>query len=235
MDFIITTYFTSEKDPQRPHVWANDDFSIIKDFYESVIKHNLNCVILIDNSTDEFIKKYETDKIKFVRCDSSGLNMVDIRWKLYNKILNEREDIKRAFFLDISDVIILKNPFEYIVSGKIYCGDEEDINIKNVWMKHRYELLNNPEVNEKMANYLNKKILNAGILGGERNYLIGITKKMAEMLEFSKITHTTVDMCTINHILYTYCKNDMVVHGSPVNTVFRKDEINNTVAWFKHK
>jgi hypothetical protein len=235
MDYIVTTYFTSEKDPQRSDIWANDDFSIIKDFYESVIKHNLNCIILIDNSTDEFIKKYKTNKIEFVRCDSSGLNMVDIRWKLYNKILNERKEIKRAFFLDVSDVIILKNPFGYIVPDKIYCGDEENINIKNDWMNHRYALLKNPEVNEKMINYLNKKILNAGILGGERNYLIGITKKMAEMLDSSKITHTTVDMCVINHVLYTYTKKDMLIHGSPVNTVFRKNEINNEVAWFKHK
>ena len=235
MDCIITTYFTSEKDPQRSDIWANDDFSIIKDFYESVIKHNLNCIILIDNSTDEFIKKYKTNKIEFVRCDSSGLNMVDIRWKLYNKILNERKEIKRVFFIDVSDVIILKNPFEYIVPDKIYCGDEENINIKNNWMTHRYDLLKNPEVDEKIINYLNKKILNAGILGGERNYLIGITKKMAEMLDFSKITHTTVDMCIINHVLYTYTKKDMLIHGLPVNTIFRRNEINNEVAWFKHK
>ena len=33
MDCILTTYFTSEKDPQRPNAWANDDFSIIENGY----------------------------------------------------------------------------------------------------------------------------------------------------------------------------------------------------------
>jgi hypothetical protein len=234
MDCIITTYFTSEKDPQRLNNWANDDFSIIKDFYDSVIEHNLNCFILMDNSTDEFIKKYETDRIKFIKCDSTGLNMVDVRWKLYNKILNEKTEIKRAFFLDISDIVILKNAFDFIKPDNIYCGDEEELNISSVWMKHRYNLLKNPEVEAAMPNYLNNKILNAGILGGERNYLLGITNKMAELLEFSKIKHTTVDMCIFNHILYTYCKG-MIVHGLPVNTVFKKEDINNETAWFKHK
>jgi hypothetical protein len=161
--------------------------------------------------------------------------MVDIRWKLYNELLNERKDIDRAFFLDVSDVVILKNPFHFINPDKIYCGDEESINSKNDWMLHRYNLLKNKEVSDLFPSYLNAKVLNAGILGGERNYLLGITKKMSDMLEYSAVKHTTVDMCILNHVLYTYCKTDMIIHGSPVNTVFRKEDINNQIAWFKHK
>jgi hypothetical protein len=234
MDYIITTYFTSEKDPQRPHVWANDDFSIIKNFYYSVLKHNLNCIILIDNSTDDFIKKYQTDKITFVRCDSVGLNMVDIRWGLYNKLLKNRPDILRAFFVDISDVVILKNAFDFIESDRIYCGDEEMINSENKWMIHRYELINQPEINILNNKYINKKVLNAGILGGSRDYLLDITNKISEILNFSKIKITTVDMCAFNHVLYTNYEN-ILVHGEPVNTIFRTNDVNNNVAWFKHK
>jgi len=131
--------------------------------------------------------------------------------------------------------VILKNPFHYIDPDKIYCGDEEIINSKSDWMLHRYNLLKNKEVDDLIHSYSDKKVLNAGILGGERNYLLGITKKMSDMLEYSKIKHTTVDMCILNHVLYTYCKNDMIIHGLPVNTVFRKEDINNQIAWFKHK
>jgi hypothetical protein len=234
MDFIITTYFTSEKDPQRPHMWANDDFSIIKNFYDSVVKHNLNCIILIDNSSDEFIKKYQTDKITFVRCDSIGLNVVDVRWGLYKKLLINRPDILRAFFVDVSDVVILKNAFNFIESEKIYCGDEEIINSDNKWMVHRYALINHPEINTLNSNYINKKVLNAGILGGSRDYLLDITDKISEILDYSKIKTTTVDMCVFNHVIYTNYENN-VVHGKPVNTIFRTNDVNNNVAWFKHK
>ncbi len=234
MDFIISTFFTSEKDPQRPNKWGNDDFSIIKEFYDSVVKHDLNCLILIDNSSDEFIKNYQTEKVKFIRCDSSGLNMVDIRWKLYYNLLNERTDIFRAFFLDVSDVVILKNPFKFIDDDKIYCGDEENINLNNDWMIRRYSLLNNSEINKKLNSYLSKKVINAGILGGYREYLIDITKKIKDILSESKIKHTTVDMCVFNHVLYTNYENKLI-HGLPVNTVFRANDLNNQIAWFKHK
>lgn len=234
MDFIITTYFTSEQDPQRSRTWANDDFSIIKPFYESVIKHNLNCIILIDNSSEEFIKKYKTDKITFVRCDSSGLNMVDVRWGLYNKLLASRPDILRAFFVDVSDVVILKNAFDFINSETVYCGDEESINCNNKWMMTRYRLIDYPGINTLNEKYLNKKVLNAGILGGSRNHLLDITNKISEILDYLKIKKLTIDMCVFNHVIYTNYEN-IISHGMPVNTVFRLEDINNKVAWFKHR
>lgn len=234
MDYIITTYFTSEKDPQRPHIWNNDDFSIIKNFYNSVVKHGLNCIILIDNSSEEFIDKYQTDKIKFIRCNSIGLNMVDIRWVLYHELLINQPQIYRAFFLDVSDVIILKNPFEFIEPKFVYCGDEECININNNWMMKHYKLINHPEINELNHKYLNKKLLNAGILGGSRDYLLDITSKISKILNESKITTHTVDMCVFNHVLYLNYNNKLK-HGEPVNTKFRMNDINNKNAWFKHK
>jgi len=160
--------------------------------------------------------------------------MVDIRWKLYYNLLNERTDIFRAFFLDVSDVVILKNPFKFIDDDKIYCGDEENINLNNDWMIRRYSLLNNSEINKKLNSYLSKKVINAGILGGYREYLIDITKKIKDILSESKIKHTTVDMCVFNHVLYTNYENKLI-HGLPVNTVFRANDLNNQTAWFKHK
>jgi hypothetical protein len=234
MNFVLTTYFTSEKDPQSSNIWSNDDFTIIKKFYDSIVEHDLNCIILIDNSSDAFIEKYKTDKIQFVRCDSSGLNMIDIRWKLYHDLLSQNTDISSAFFLDVSDVVILKNPFNYIQPDKIYCGDEEIINQESQWMLRRYKLLSNKEIDNELKKYLDKKVINAGILGGNRDYLIDITGKISNLLLHSKITHTTVDMCAFNHVLYTYYRTNLV-HGLPVNTVFRADDSDNKIAWFKHK
>jgi hypothetical protein len=234
MDYIITTYFTAEKDPQRSNIWSNDDFSIIEKFYNGILKHGLNCLILIDNSSDNFIKKYTTDKIKFLRCDSSGLNVVDIRWKLYSNLLSCRSDITRVFFVDVSDVLILKNPFNFIQPDKIYCGDEDSINMENQWMMDRYFLLNQSTVINKLANYVDKVVLNAGILGGERLVIMEITEKISKLLAISKVASTTVDMCAFNHILYMDY-NDKLVHGLPVNTVFKTYDFDNKEAWFCHK
>lgn len=234
MDCIITTYFTTDRDPQRFNVWAKDDFSIIERFYNGLVEHDLNAFILVDNTSDEFIKKYETDKIKFIKSDSSGLNMVDVRWGLYNNLLKSKVDIDRVFFLDVSDVLILKTPFNLIESDKIYCGDEECINISNVWMMERYNLLNQHLILNSLGSYSSKQVLNAGILGGERSLMLEITEKIANILNISKVTITTVDMSVFNHVLYSEYESKLV-HGMPVNTVFRDYDIHNQDAWFCHK
>lgn len=231
MNIIITTFFTNGLDPQRNLKWADDDFSIIKDFYESIIRLDLNCLILIDNSSDSFVRKYETSKIKFQRVDSSGLNLVDIRWKIYNDILLNN-NYEYVFFLDISDIIILKDPFPFLSDNNIYCGDENDCNINNSWMLNRYYLLRNSI--SSIDHYINKIILNAGILGGKSDKLIEITKEIANILNVANIKSTTVDMCAFNHVLRSYY-NDNIIHGLPVNTIFRANDFNNDIAWFKHK
>jgi hypothetical protein len=160
--------------------------------------------------------------------------MVDIRWKLYANLLKSRPDIERVFFVDVSDVLILKNPFNFIESGKIYCGDEDSINMKNSWMMDRYFLLNQPAILNKLSNYANKQIVNAGVLGGDRTLIMEIAEKISHLLSISNITSTTVDMCTFNHVLYMDYENKLV-HGLPVNTVFKSYDIHNKIAWFCHK
>ena len=130
--------------------------------------------------------------------------------------------------------LILKNPFEFIESDKIYCGDENSINMQNKWMMDRYFLMNQPIINNNLANYANKVVLNAGILGGDRLVLLEIAKKMSALLSTSGIKSTTVDMCAFNHTLYMGYERKLV-HGLPVNTIFKAYDVNNKNAWFCHK
>jgi hypothetical protein len=211
---ILTTYFTSEKDPQRPFIWANDDYSIIKDFYESIVKHDLNCYIFYDNCSDDFVKKFETDKIKFIKYDASNKNMVDERWSLYSAFIAHM-DFDKVLCLDISDVIVLKNPFDYMEDDKVYVGDEECLNRQNRWMLDRYEM-----IGVDLRNVFDKKVLNCGILGGNKDDMRDITKMMGDIIMISNIMHTTVDMAAANHVLYKHFENKMV-HGQPWNTKYR--------------
>ena len=139
-DYIVTTYLTFRKDSQRKYVWPSDCFDIMKNFYESVVKQDLNCIILMDKLSDKFIHEYTTNKIKFVRCNCDILNPADIRWKLYYDLLKSRTDFNNVFFTDISDVIVLKNPFQFMELDKVYCGDEESIIEKNWWMTECFKL-----------------------------------------------------------------------------------------------
>lgn len=234
MDCIISTYFTLQNDPQSKKVWENDNFNYIKNFYNSLVKLNLNGYILVDNVTDAFIEKYQTDKIKIIRVDATGLNVIDIRWKLYYDFLLKNEHIENVFFTDISDVIVLRNPFYFIRKDKVYCGDQISTYASSKWMMDRFNMFTIPELIEGYDTYKNKPLLNAGVLGGNREFMLDICKKMANLLEIQNISTLTVDMITFNHILYIYY-GDRIVHGLPVNTVLFREDINNKIAWFKHK
>lgn len=233
MDFILTTFLTKNIDPQRKINWDKNDFSIIERFYNSIIKNNLYCIILHDDCTKEFIEKYETETIKFIRVKHSGLNVIDIRWSLYERFFNVFKD-GRCFCVDISDVVVLKNPFNFIENGKVYCGDETVKNKENRWMTSRFLLMKGDNIENTYKDYLDNNILNAGILGGSICDLKVIVSKMSKILLETNISKTTVDMCAFNHVLYTYYE-DVLIHGAPVNTEFRKEDINNQICWFKHK
>ena len=218
MNAIFTTYFTGEKDPQRPYSWKPDDFELIKEFYNSVIKHDLYCYILHDNLSKEFIEKYTTDKITFIRVNKIKLNAVDYRWQLYFNLLNELKDIKKVFCLDISDVVILKDPFKLVKANNLYIGDEMCKNIENSWMINRYNMIK--DITSVPQDIMLKPVLNCGILGGTRKVMLDVTKKMAKILEDANITHTTVDMVAANVVAYVnYPEN--IIHGSPLNTKYR--------------
>lgn len=234
MNCIFTTYFTKGNDPQRTTKWLKDDFNKIKDFYNSVLQHDLNCLIFHDGLSELFIDTYQTENIKFQYSDSSNLNLIDVRWSLYKNYLEAHQEIENLFCLDISDIVIQNNPFPHIVDGKIYCGDEEDVNGKSNWMLHGYDCLNNQDIKNNSRNYLEKKILNAGILGGNRKIVLEAMYKISDILEKSNVKHATVDMAALNYVLYTYFPS-AIVHGYPVNTIYNKYEKDKHTAWFRHK
>jgi hypothetical protein len=236
MNYIFTTYFTTGVDPQRPGSWPQNEFNIMKDFYESVIKNKLNCVILHDHCSPEFIEQYSTDKIKFVRVDEVKLNMVDYRWNLYHNLLNEMPEVKNVYCLDISDVVILKNPFKSMKKDMLYIGDEECTNRQNWWMMERYKMLSlDPK------EYVDNKVLNCGVMGGNREMMLKVTEEIASILEKGNVTKTTADMAAANHVVYTNYR-DNHISGLPLNTKYRGGAFafngeNNDAdkAWIQHK
>jgi|688.fasta_scaffold280097_2 hypothetical protein len=236
MDYIFTTYFTSGNDPQRSGSWPSNDFNIIKDFYNSVVQHELNCVILHDHCSTEFIEQYSTDKVTFIKVDKVLLNMVDYRWKLYHNLLEEMTEIKNVYFLDISDVIILKNPFNLMEEDVLYIGNEESIIEENTFMMERFQMLGIDP-----TEYVDDRVLNCGIFGGNRTMMLEATEAIANILETANITKTTADMAAANEVVYRNYA-DKFISGLPLNTKYRggafpfKGKNNNAdKAWIQHK
>ena len=84
---VVTTYFCSKSNPQTslPPV-KKDDYPYISLWYDSM-NEKLDGIIFYDNLSDDFIKTYENNFIKFVRVNPAAIlgSLNDERFKIYLK------------------------------------------------------------------------------------------------------------------------------------------------------
>lgn len=87
---VMSVYFNSNPDPQRGNYIEKDNFEYIKPWYESVIKNKLNGILFHDNLSDDFLKKYESEYVKFIFIDPKYL----VIRNYYSKVLFDKKKIK---------------------------------------------------------------------------------------------------------------------------------------------
>lgn len=242
-NYIIACHISGVHDVNRNTVLADDDESIIQDWINSILKLNLHGIIFHNNYSVATCERFQNEYITFVKIDHNvQFNPNVYRYYIYNEFLKlNAEFINNLFFTDISDVIVLKNPFIeqlYIDNpASIFCGDEPKI-LNNEWMQQHAEHLRNNISDYKIYenNFANSVLLNCGVMGGN----IAIMKPFIHKLwtihqkyNSDNKTAFTGDMGAFNYLIRTQY-NHKVIHGKPVNTEFKKyDE--DTSCWFKHK
>jgi len=243
-NIIMACLLTGIHDVNRNTVLQNDDYSLVKNWADSIIALNLHGIIFHNHFSAETCKRYENENIQFVKVNPDpSFNPNVYRYFIYNKFLaTQKGRIKNIFCTDISDVIVLKNPFIqpfFINNGtSLFCGDEPK-ELNNEWMlEHATHLRSNIKnyvlYEEK---YKNEQLLNCGIIGGDIYTMQPFLKQLAGIHKKYNQHNTTAytgDMGAFNYLVRTKY-NDCLQHGSPINTVFKTFENSNTVCWFKHK
>jgi hypothetical protein len=151
-------------------------------------------------------------------------------------------EIHHLFVTDITDVEVVTNPFEALIYlenfGSLFCGDEAQI-LDNNWMQNHGSHLRDLMPSYSSYETLNRQetLLNCGIIGGNIRVMTLLLEKMTALHEaysFSNTTGFTLDMGVFNFVARTkFTRN--IIHGEPVNTVFKKYESARTNCWFRHK
>ena len=242
-EIIMGCLLTGIHDVNRNTVLENDDYSLVKEWADSIIVLNLQGVIFHNNFSAETCLKYENENIHFIKVKhNTAFNPNIYRYFIYKYFLETHKNIKKVFCTDISDVVVLKNPFAEPLflnnSDKLFCGDEPK-NLNNEWMlEHSTHLRNNiADYAAYEEIYKEAQLLNCGIIGGD-------IKKMKKFIEELTTIHDkynqqnetafTGDMGAFNYLARTKY-NNLICHGEPVNTVFKAFEQHNSNCWFKHK
>jgi hypothetical protein len=233
---VMTTYFCGLNDSHKNYISPCNDIRYIGNWYFSMKQLKLNGVIFHNNLSKEFVKKYTTDYIKFVKVDSSKFqnSLNDERFIIYYKYLLKHKNIKNIFMTDGNDITVVKDPFMYLkkFSNKILVGSEEDdIDNKLDWFIK-------PCLDINIRNYLiqikDNTILNAGIIGGKRKNILNFLKKISNYFLNNPNKECNINMHLVNYILYKDFK-DTIKYGGKLNSRFKFYENFRKDIYFIHK
>eukprot|EP00854_Cymbomonas_tetramitiformis_P009500 gene9500-11254_t len=163
--------------------------------YESVVRLELRAVIFHDGLGDDFTSNYTTPLITFIQVRlSTGLSGVDERWFVYHHYLRQH-NYRYALMTDISDVILDKNPFDFMEStahqNDLWVGSEKMAGqlSGSRWMVNKYNKCYGGLIDQGV-------VYNCGIVGGKREHLIRLFEHVeCEMRTMAKFRAMKEEMC----------------------------------------
>jgi len=130
------------------------------------------------------------------------------------------------------DPLFIKNP------NALFCGDEPKI-LHNDWMIAHAENIrkNIPNYAAYEHTFGKETLLNCGIIGGSALLIYDFLQQLCAIHENANRDNKTAytgDMGVFNYLARTMF-NQQLIHGAPINTVFKQYEIDRKDCWFRHK
>lgn len=243
-NIIMACHITGVYDVNRSMTLEADNYELVKNWAESVADLKLHGIIFHNNFLEETCEKFQNDYVSFEKIEyNPHFNPNVYRYFVYKNFLQQHLQLfQHVFVTDISDVVVLKNPFEEKFfkenSTSIFCGDEPK-KLQDEWMQ-----AHSANLREKIADYAayeqkfaDETLLNCGIIGGETSLMYSFIKELCSIHQQFNVdnkTEYTGDMGAFNYLVRTKYNNELK-HGAPVNTVFKMYESERTDCWFRHK
>lgn len=240
-DIILAPYFTKDIKFHQ-HDSSNkgkggslpNSYNQIRSWYESVIKIGAKACIFHNELSDEYISKYQTENIKFVRwSEEHRPSYNDERFYAYLDFLEKNSDISRVMCTDLYDVIFYKNPFELMdifPQHNIFSGSETTTEYSSKWMIRKCKLMNYPRSRNGFSTQ--QLIYNAGIVGGKRENILQLFRSIIKNFK-------RVDLqFNANMPVYNYCLEKLesanILTGFPLHNVFNSNKVLDGT-YIKHK
>lgn len=241
---VMACHITGVHDVNRNTTLANDSYELVKDWAESVTAANVQGIIFHNNFSEKTCRLFENEHISFIKIDyDPQFNPNVFRYFVYRDFLQLHiQQINGIFITDISDVVLVNNPFTDPLFKEnpiaLFCGDEPKT-LHNDWMIAHGEHLrkNISDYAAYESTYGNETLLNCGIIGGTASVFFDFLQQLCAIHQYANRdnkTPYTGDMGAFNYLARTKF-NQQLIHGAPVNTVFKQYETNRNDCWFRHK
>ena len=243
-NLVMACHITGVHDVNRNTTLDNDSYELVKDWEQSIIGANLQGIIFHNNLSEATCKSLQNNSISFIKIDyDSQYNPNVFRYFVYWDFLHQHiQQINSLFITDITDVVLVNNPFtdSFFIENptSLFCGDEPKI-LNNDWMNAHSENLRENIVDYATyeSTFGNETLLNCGIIGGNASIIFNFLQQLCAIHQHANYNNKTAytgDMGAFNYLARTVF-NQQLIHGAPVNTVFKGYEIDRNDCWFRHK
>ena len=243
-NIILACHFTGVYDVNRNTTLEPDSYALVQAWAESIQLLNLHGVIFHNSFSEETCQKFSNENITFIEVEyNPAFNPNVFRYFIYRDfLLNFKSSIHAVFVTDVSDVVVVQHPFETFLfqenRDKLFCGDEPKV-LDNDWMNDHSTHLRNQisDYAEYEKKFAESSLLNCGIIGGSTDVMNEFLKELCfvhEHFNSNNETAYTCDMGAFNYIARTQF-NDRLIHGAPVNSIFKGYEGTRMDCWFRHK
>ncbi len=243
-NIIMACHITSVYDVNRNTILEDDNYALVQAWAESISEKQLQGIIFHNNFSQKTCDTFSNDSISFVKITHDpSYNPNVYRYFVYKVFLqNYLHLFQHIFITDVSDVTVVKNPFidPYFLEhpASIFCGDEPK-KLNDSWM-----LAHSSHLRENISDFTNyetqfahETLLNCGIIGGNAPLLFQFIEQLCVIHQFANINNKTAytgDMGVFNYIARTQFNNQLI-HGAPINTIFKGYENDREDCWFRHK
>ena len=218
---VITNFLSGTPDPQSGLKYSFESH-LISELVQSCQNQLLivlsDCIELKSTNTLWYVQAKSEDNPYFQR----WVNIRDYLIKSNHNFI---------FCVDATDVEMVNNPFYELQEGKIYVGDENQV-VGCKWIIDNHKI-DNEDYREFMRKHSKSILLNAGVIGGDRETMLNFLDKLIDLYHKTKEDYQMTDMALFNFVLYTYF-SDKIEHGRKVTNVF-KSYTKNEKSWWKHK
>ena len=243
-NLVMACYISGVYDVNRNATLTDDTYQMVKDWAESIRAANLRGIIFHNNFSEETCKSFENDTVSFIKIVyDPQFNPNVFRYFVYRNFLQHHiQQINGIFITDVTDVVLVKNPFTDPLFIKnpsaLFCGDEPKL-LNNDWMIAHAENLrkNIPDYAAYESNFGEETLLNCGIIGGYASVFFDFLQQLCAIHHQANRENKTAytgDMGAFNYLARTRFNNQLI-HGAPVNTVFKLYENERNDCWFRHK
>lgn len=222
-DIVLTSYFTSQIDPQRNIKWEAD-LSAIQDLIDSM---NGQKLVILHDCFEDGIKV--PDNVEMIKVETS-MNPYFQRWLSEYEYMRDHPELRFIFHVDATDVQMVRNPFKEMIGGTLYVGSEET-NLNTTWMIHHHRI---PFLLQFFRRNGKERLLNCGLVGADRRTMMEFFRAMNTKYFDEKGKVGPFEMGLFNWV----CRekfNDRIKTGSQVHTKFKTYDYESRESWWRHK